>query len=115
MTRHEQLVELTVTHGYREKTVADWSEERIQTVLESRRRERRNDLHRADSRNTAVDGGRGTASKLERQITAAYLEQALAEPGDGIVNALLYCGWCLTGAEVRGLALELVAKLREEL
>lgn len=112
MTRHEQLIELRDQHGYREKTIATWSEDRIKTVLESRRRERRDDLHRGNVRAAAVDGQKHPVSKLERRIAAAYLAEAIEAGGDAIVNALLYVGWCLTDSEVRGLAAELVNTLR---
>ncbi len=114
MTRHEQLLELE-QYGYTEKRTGAWSDERITTVLQSRRKSRTADMHRATSRNTAQDGARGQASGLERNIAADYLEAAVAEGGDATVNALLYMGWCLSDEEVRALATELVAVLRGQM
>ena len=55
------------------------------------------------------------ASRLEREIAAKYLEQAMDKGGAELVNALMYLGYCLSDAEVRGMAVELVAVLRGEL
>ncbi len=114
MTRHEQLLELE-DFGYREKTIATWTDERITTVLQSRRRSHTADRHRGNSRNTAQDGAKGVASRLEREIAAKYLEQAMDQGGAELVNALMYLGYCLSDNEVRGLAVELVAVLRGEM
>ena len=111
-TRHEQLAELTRDHGYREATVAGWSDERIATVLASRRRERRNDLKRAKHTAEQIDGSRGVASGLEREAAAKAIEEAVPRGADYLVQTLLYCGHVLSDSEVKALARGMIDTLR---
>jgi hypothetical protein len=111
MTRVDQLRELE-RHGYSQKRTGDWSDERILTVLEARRRENRVGLARASGKAEAIDGTRGVASRLERQAAAAYLEEALADGTADALASVLYAGWCLTTAELRELAGGMVRTLR---
>jgi len=113
MTRHEQLIELRDVYGFREKTVEAWPEDRITTVLAARRRDARLATKMGDHKAALLDGGSlGGPSKLEREMAAAWLERAMDEGGDAVVNAVLYCGHCLTDAEAKDFAAQLVATFR---
>ncbi|HVL11502.1 MAG TPA: hypothetical protein VM529_03000 [Gemmata sp.] len=115
MTRAEQLRELTQTYGFRDKTVADWSDDRIATVLAARRRDGELALRRANAKALDIDGAaRGQPSRVERLAAAACLEEELPRGGDALVNAVLYVGHCLTDDEARELAATLIGKFRSE-
>ena len=113
MTRHEQLNELIEVFSFREKTVAEWTEERITTVLSARRRDAKLATKRADNRAALLEGrSLGQPSRLERLMAAAWLEAALKGNGDDLVNAVLHCGAVLTDDEAKLLAAELITTLR---
>lgn len=114
-TRHEQLHALE-QFGYRTTTIADWSADRIATVLASRRRDAKLATARASHTAEQIDGtSRGQPTRPERWQAAAYLAEVLEHGGDGIVNAMLYCGHVLTDAEAKTLAETLIALLRDGL
>jgi hypothetical protein len=113
MTRVDQLRELVHRHSYRESTVAEWSDERIVTVLAARRRDARLSQLRGDNAARAIDGlALGQPSRVERLAAAAYLEEALHHGGFDCVQAVLYCGHVLTDDEAKALAAELITTLR---
>jgi hypothetical protein len=113
-TKAEQLRVLT-DFGYSEKTTATWSDERIKTVLAARRRDAKLGLARAKHAAERIDGSRGQPNRPERWQAAAYLAEVLDGGGDGIVNALLYCGHVMTDGEAREFAVQLIGKLRDGL
>lgn len=113
MTRHEQLRELTREYGFRDKTVETWSEDRILTVLNARRRDARLAVQRAANTAACIDGtSRGQPSRVERLAAAAFLEESLDRGGDELVNAVLYVGHCFTDAEAKEIAAQLIELFR---
>jgi transposase len=114
MTRVDQLQEL-VRFGFRDSTIATWSDDRIATVLSARRRDARLATQQANRVANEIEGAtRGQPSRVERLAAAAALEEELPRGGDALVNAVLYVGHCLTDDEARELAENLIGKFRSE-
>jgi hypothetical protein len=115
MTRIEKVNSL-VASGYREKLVKDWSDDRIETVLASRKRDEQLSRRRGEHAANVAEGNcTGVAPQMIRETAARYLAEVLeGGSGDDIVQAVLYTGHALSSAEAKQFAKQLIKTLRYE-
>ena len=111
----EQVRELE-GFGRLKEAVRRWTREKAAAVLADCKREQQIALRRAASVALAQSGdaARGQPSTIERVTAAVFLEQAMGEGADELVQAVAYTVWVLTDAELKRLAGYLVRVYRSE-
>jgi len=107
-----QQVRLLEAYSYRKEAVRRWTRERAEATLRACQREERIALRRAAAQAGEIDGTRPPVPQLVRDITAAYVEQAMREPADELVQALAHSLHALTDDEAREVAGELLGRLK---
>ena len=109
-----ETIRLLEGYGYKREKVRTWTRERALSVLHGRQKEDGITVRRAAAAAATQEPAppRGRPSRLEREVAAAAVEQALAASPDETTQAVCYTVYCLTDDELRDLAGQLVRVFR---